>query len=102
MPVECRAEVGFALNEAQLGGTSVAAKPLGGFGGVSVLEIVTGSRDGAFRVVYTVRFARALFVLHAFQKKSKRGIATPREELERVRSRLRDAEEHYAELYPDD
>ena len=57
MPVECRAEVGFALNEAQLGGISVGTKPLVGFGGASVLEIVTSSRDGTFRVVYTVRFA---------------------------------------------
>jgi len=85
--------MGYALYMAQTGRTHAAAKPLKGFGGAGVLEIIEDDRDGTYRTVYTVKFESAVYVLHAFQKKSKRGIQTPREELELVRRRLRVAEQ---------
>jgi len=85
--------MGYALYMAQTGRTHAAAKPLKGFGGAGVLEIIEDDRDGTYRTVYTVKFERAVYVLHAFQKKSKRGIQTPREELEVIRRRLRIAEQ---------
>lgn len=81
----------------QAGGKHVDAKPLKGFGGAGVLEVVEDHEGGTFRTVYTVRFARAVYVLHAFQKKSKKGVKTPAAELELIRSRLKAAEEHYGE-----
>jgi phage-related protein len=80
------AAVGFALYQAQVGRTHAAAKPLKGFAGAGVLEIVE-DHD-----VYTVRLAGAVYVLHAFQKKSVRGATTPRRHLDLVKARLRDAE----------
>jgi phage-related protein len=87
-PREVRREVGVALFAAQHGETDPAAKPLKGFGGASVMEIVARDEGGAWRAVYTVRYADAVYVLHAFQKKSKRGIATPRQELDLIKQRL--------------
>jgi len=63
-----------------------------GFGGSSVVEIVSDYRGDTWRAVYTVRFAEAVYVLHVFQKKSKRGIATPRKDLDLIRQRLAEAE----------
>ena len=91
-PRPVQRDIGYALLAAQFGETDPSAKPLKGFGGAAVLEIVAAHRTDAFRAVYTVRFADAVYVLHAFQKKSRRGIATPKAELETVRRRLRDAE----------
>lgn len=91
-PQAVRLEVGHALYAAQKGQTDPAAKPLKGFGGRSVLEIVTDHRGDTWRSVYTVRFEAAVYVLHAFQKKSKTGIATPKKELDLIRQRLLDAE----------
>jgi len=71
------------------------AKPLRGFGDASVLEIVDDYDGDTFRAVYTVRFAKAVYVLHAFQKKSKGGAATPRTELDLIDQRLRRAKEDY-------
>jgi len=68
--------VGGALWEAQLGGKAAWAKPLQGFGGSGVLEVVDDFDGDAYRAVYTVRFADVVYVLHAFQKKSTSGIAT--------------------------
>jgi phage-related protein len=85
--------MGFALFQAQCGGKHVQARPLKGFGGAGVLEIVEDFDGNAFRAVYTVRFADAVYVLHAFQKRSKRGIKTPSREMDVVRSRLRMAQE---------
>ena len=96
-PDEVRDEIGHALYQAQLGGKHVSAKPLKGFGGAGVLEIVEAFAGNAYRAVYTVRFADAVYVLHAFQKKSKKGIATPREEIELINQRLRRAREDYHE-----
>lgn len=81
--------MGFALFQAQRGGKHLQAKPLKGFRGGGVLEVVEDFDGDTFRTMYTVRFADAVYVLHAFQKKSKKGIATPKREMNVVRSRLR-------------
>jgi phage-related protein len=96
-PVEVRRRVGGALWEAQIGRKAPYAKPLRGFGDAGVLEIVDDFDGDTFRAVYTVRFARIIYVLHAFQKKSKRGIATPKSELELIDRRLKRAREDYEE-----
>ena len=88
-PEPVRKVMGFALFQAQCGGKHLQARPLKGFGGAGVLEVVEDFDGNAFRAVYTVRFADVVYVLHAFQKRSKRGIETPRREMEVVRSRLR-------------
>lgn len=72
-----------------------SAKPLKGFKGTGVLELVENYDGDAYRAVYTVRFAQRVYVLHAFQKKSKRGIETPKSEIRLVEQRLRAAEEDY-------
>ena len=87
-------DVGHALFAAQEGKIDPAGKPLRGFGGASVLEIVASHRGGAWRVVYTVRFADAIYVLNVFQKKSTKGIKTPVREIELVRRRLAEAERY--------
>ncbi|MGE3475065.1 MAG: type II toxin-antitoxin system RelE/ParE family toxin [Rhodospirillaceae bacterium] len=92
-PDEVQDTMGHALYLAQTGRTHIAAKPLKGFGGAGVVEIVEDNRDGTYRTVYTVKFEKAVYVLHAFQKKSKKGIKTPHEEIELVRRRLKTAEE---------
>lgn len=84
-------EAGHALWIAQEGGRSVSAKPLKGFGGASVLEIVIDDGD-AYRVVYTVALKSAVYVLHAFQKKSTRGIATAQRDIDLIKQRLREAQ----------
>ena len=85
--------MGFALFQAHCGGKHLQARPLKGFGGAGVLEIIEDFDGNAFRTVYTVRFADAVYVLHAFQKRSKKGIKTPKREMDVVRSRLRMAQE---------
>ena len=96
-PEEVRRRVGGALWDAQIGRKAPYAKPLKGFGDAGVLEIVDDFDGAAFRAVYTVRFARAVYVLHAFQQRSKRGIATPKSELDLIELRLRRAREDYAQ-----
>ncbi len=86
--------MGFAIYQAQAGLRHRNAKPLKGFGS-GVLEVVARHDGNTFRAVYTVRFETAVYVLHAFQKKARRGIATPKQELDLVRRRLRVAEQHY-------
>jgi len=90
--------VGYALSLAQAGDRHDAAKVLKGFGGAGVLEVVTDDTGGTYRAVYTVKFDEAVFVLHCFKKKSKRGIATPKEDMDVVRARLRLAEALAKEL----
>lgn len=87
--------MGYALYQAQLGLKSRSAKPLRGFGGVGVLEIVDDSQSDTYRVVYAVKFSEFVYVLHAFQKKSKRGIATPKPDIDLIKKRLSMAEEDY-------
>ncbi|MBA4037346.1 MAG: hypothetical protein C0480_22410 [Bradyrhizobium sp.] len=94
-PAKASNRVGFALNAVQEGGEPVAAKALRGFGGRTVLELVEDFDSDTYRAVYTVRFAGVVYVLHAFQKKAKKGIATPQQDIELIKSRLRDAELHY-------
>jgi phage-related protein len=96
-PKAVRISFGQALFDAQMGGKHPDAKPLKGFHGSGVLEIVESEHGNAYRAVYTVRFAELVYVLHAFQKKSKTGIKTPSEDLEKIRVRLKEAERHYAE-----
>jgi len=99
LPAEVQDEMGYALFEAQCGGTPLSAKPLLGFGGRGVLEIVETFDGNTYRAVYTVRFAEAIYVLRAFQKKSKKGIATPKTEIELIKARLRTAEEDHRERF---
>jgi phage-related protein len=96
-PREVRRELGQALYTAQQGETDPSAKPLRGFGGGSVLEIVADQEGGTWRAVYTVRYREAIYVLHAFQKKSKRGIATPKKDIDLIRRRLAEAERLHGE-----
>ena len=91
-PPEVRRDIGYALYAAQNGEIDPSAKPLRGFWGAEVLEIVAQPRGNAWRAVYTVRYPKAIYVLHAFQKKSKHGIATPKREMELVRRRLTEVE----------
>lgn len=92
LPADVRRFFGFALSLAQAGEKHFSAKALKGFGGAGVLEVVEDDVGGTYRAVYTVRFAEAVFVLHCFQKKSKRGIATPKEDMDIIHARLRIAE----------
>ena len=96
-PPEVRIDIGHALFMAQQGGIDPAAKPLKGFGGASVLEIVASHDGNAWRAVYTVRFQNAIYVLHVFQKKFTKGIATPTREIELIKQRLAEAERDHRE-----
>ncbi len=84
--------MGFALYMAQIGRIHSNSKPLKGFGGAGVVEIVDDHQGDTYRAVYTVKFENTVYVLHAFQKKSKKGIKTPQEEIELVKRRLKAAE----------
>jgi phage-related protein len=92
---QVRKDVGYALYAAQRGGIDPSAKPLKGFGGRSVVEIVADDADGTYRAVYTVKFEEAVYVLHAFQKKSTKGIATSKADIELIKKRLKLAEEQH-------
>jgi len=92
-PEEVRQVMGFALYEAQRGAKHVSAKPLRGFKGAGVLEVTDDFDGDTFRAVYTVRFSDTVYVLHAFEKKSKRGISTPKREVDLIRDRLKLARE---------
>lgn len=95
-PPDVRTDVGYALWRVQQGDHPPQAKPLKGIvTGSGVVEIVERYDGNAYRVVYTVRFADAVYVLHAFQKKSRRGVKTPRHEIDLIRERLKLAEAHY-------
>jgi len=97
-PAEVQRTVGFALGAAQFGGKHPAAKPWKGEGS-GVLEIVKDYDGDTFRAIYTIRFARAVYALHAFQKKSPRGIKTRQSDIDLVRERFRMAELDYEERY---
>ena len=98
LPDEVIDTFGYALYLAQAGKKHEQAKPLHGFGSAGVLEIVEDWRGNAYRAVYTVRFAAAVFALHVFQKKAKSGIATPKQDMELIRERLKAAEQIVKEL----
>lgn len=97
-PDDVQDEFGHALWVAQQGDKYVSAKPLKGFDGASVLEIVEDYDGDTYRAVYTVRFAEAVFVLHCYQKKSRRGTGTPKSDMELIKRRLKAAEELYEEM----
>lgn len=92
LPEHVQDVFGYALYEAQCGGEPASAKALKGFGGRGVLEIIEDFDGNTYRAVYTVRFGGIVYVLRAFQKKSKTGIATPKAEIELIKTRLRAAE----------
>ncbi|MEG3976780.1 type II toxin-antitoxin system RelE/ParE family toxin [Microcoleus sp. herbarium8] len=94
-PEDVQQIMGFALYRAQLGKKHPDAKPLKGFKGAGVLEIVENFDGDTYRAVYTVKFEGIVYVLHAFQKKSKQGIATPKQDIDLIESRLKRAKEHY-------
>lgn len=96
-PDEVKLIMGFALRVAQQGGKHPRAKPLKGYQGAGVLEIVDDFDGDTYRAVYTVRLEGVVFALDAFQKKSKKGIATSKADLDRIKSRLKRAQEIYAE-----
>ena len=98
LPEKVRRFFGFALSLAQAGDKHESTKVLKGFGGAGVLEVVEHDVSGTYRAVYTVRFAEAVFVLHCFQKKSKRGIETLQADMDIIHARLRVAKAFAKEL----
>jgi phage-related protein len=94
-PEEVKRRIGGALWDAQVGLKSPTTKVLKGYGDAGVLEVVADYDGRAFRTVYTVRFAEVVYVLHAFEKKSRRGIATPKHDLDLIETRLARAQEDY-------
>ncbi len=98
-PEGARSEAVFALDAAREGGRATCAIPMHGFGSAKILEVVIPEDGDAYRVVYTIKFRLAVYLLHAFQKKSKRGSKTPYQDVALVKSRLRLAEQHYREIY---
>lgn len=97
-PDDVQDHIGFALHQAQVGLKHRDAKPLTSLGS-GVLEVVSDFDTNTYRAVYAVRFREAVYVLHAFQKKSRKGIATPKAEIDLVKRRLKVAEQHYQETY---
>ena len=98
-PAPVRRDIGQALYAAQWGEEYPCVKALQGFGGRCVLEIVAPYAGDTYRAVYTVRFEDAIYVLHAFQKKSKRGVSTPQKEIDLIKQRLAAAEQDYRERH---
>jgi phage-related protein len=97
MPDEVKSAFGFALYLAQQGKKHQNAKPLKGFSGAGVLEVIEDNLGDTFRAVYTVKIAENIYVLHCFQKKSKRGIETPKQDIDLIRDRLKMAQDHAKE-----
>lgn len=94
-PEEVKDVMGYGLQLAQEGQKHPAAKPLKGFGGAGVLEVVENYDGDTYRAVYTVKLQGVVYVLHAFQKKSKKGVATPKPDIDLIRQRLKRAEEEH-------
>jgi phage-related protein len=100
-PEDMRIAMGYNLRIVQNGGWPSNAKVLKGFGGSGLLEILDDYDSDTYRVVYTIRFEKAVYVLHAFQKKSKQGIKTPQKDLNLIDKRLKEAAADYAVRYKD-
>jgi phage-related protein len=98
-PKDVRRVMGQAIDDAEHGSEHPSVKALKGFGGRGVLEIVDDFDGDIYRAVYTVKFIGLIYVLHAFQKKSRKGIATPQRDIDLIKARLKRAEEHYKENY---
>jgi phage-related protein len=94
-PEDVQQAVGYALYRAQCSEKHSSVKPLKGFKGASVLEVVQDFDGDTYRAVYTVKFEEVVYVLHVYQKKSKHGIATPKQDIELIETRLKRAKEHY-------
>lgn len=94
LPEDVQDVFGYALHLAQGGGKHPQTKPLKGFGGAGVLEVVEDYCTDTYRAVYTLKFGQAVYVLHAFQKKSSSGMETPKPDMEKIRERLKAAEAH--------
>lgn len=101
LPAQVVDVFGYALYLAQTGGRHEQAKPLRGFGSAGVLEVVEDWRGEAYRAVYTVRYRARVFVLHVFQKKSKRGAETPKADMDLIEERLKVAAARAKELEDD-
>lgn len=98
-PSEVKQEAGYALHLAQCGTKALNAVPMVGFGGAKVLEVVINDDGETYRAVYTVKFHHAVYVLHSFQKKSKRGSETPKPDMNLIHVRLKAAQRHHDEVY---
>ncbi len=98
-PEEVQQVMGYALYLAQCGEKHNCAKPLKGFKGAGVLEVVEDFDGDTYRAVYTVKLAGVVYVLHSFQKKSKHGIATPKQDMDLIKGRLKQAQAHHAQNY---
>jgi len=96
LPKEVRQVFGQAIYDAQTGKKHPGAKPLKGFSGAGVLEVIEDELGSTYRAVYTVKFADIVYVLSVFQKKSKSGRKTPKEEIDKIKSRFQEAEKDYA------
>jgi phage-related protein len=94
-PAEVRSVMGYALHVAQAGGKHPDTKPLKGFKGSGVLEVVEHYEGNSYRTVYTVRFRGTVYALHAFQKKSRKGITTPKADIDLINARLKRAKEFH-------
>ena len=94
-PEPVKRRVGRALWDAQIGLKAPFAKPLKGFGGAGVLDIIDDFDGDTYRAVYTVQFEKIVYVLHAFQKKSRKGMATPKGQIDPIKTRLSRAKEDY-------
>lgn len=97
MPKKVVTNFGYAIYQVQIGTYPDIAKPLKGFGGANVIELVENYKSDTFRAVYTVQFSEIIVVLHAFHKKSTKGIATPKQEIELIKNRLKRAKKIYQE-----
>lgn len=98
LPDEVRREIGFALSEVQQGRKHPSIKALSGdkaFKGATVLEIVEDDDGNTYRAVYTLKYEGVIYILHVFQKKSTKGIATPRKDVQTIKLRLVEASKHY-------
>ncbi|MTJ49907.1 type II toxin-antitoxin system RelE/ParE family toxin [Dolichospermum sp. UHCC 0259] len=98
-PEDVQGEIGYALYLAQIGDKHPDTKPLKGFKGASVLEVVEDFNGDTYRAIYTVKLPKAVYVLHVFQKKSKHGIATPKQDIDLIEARLERAKQHYNQVY---
>ena len=99
MPKEVRYVFGYAILLAEIGSKHPHAKPMKGFGGAGLLEVVDDFQGDTYRAIYTLRFAGVVYVLHAFQKKSKRGAQTPKQDINLIKERLKQARQHYEENF---
>jgi len=98
-PDDVRQEVGYSLYLSQIGGKAINTVPMVGFGGAKVLEVVIDDDGDTYRAIYTVKFVHAIYALHAFQKKSKKGNETPKPDMKLIRERLKVAENHHNTTY---